>query len=55
MDVKSDFLNGFMNEEVYVHQPLEFINKEKSNHVFKLTKCLHSHVIKKFQEFGMRD
>lgn len=38
MDVKSDFLNGFMNEEVNVHQPLEFINKEKSNLCFQTYK-----------------
>jgi len=41
MDVKSAFLNGFLNEEVYVSQPPGFINKEKPNHVFKLTKALY--------------
>jgi len=41
MDVKSEFLNGFLNEEVYVSQPPGFINKEKPNHVFKLTKALY--------------
>ncbi|GJU88768.1 retrovirus-related pol polyprotein from transposon TNT 1-94 [Tanacetum coccineum] len=41
MDVKSAFLNGFINEEVYVAQPPEFINFEKPNHVYKLKKALY--------------
>jgi len=41
MDVKSAFLNGFLNEEVYVSQPPGFINEEKPDHVFKLTKTLY--------------
>jgi len=41
MDLKNTFLNGFLNEEVYVSQPPGFINKEKPNHVFKLTKALY--------------
>ncbi|GKC04196.1 retrovirus-related pol polyprotein from transposon TNT 1-94 [Tanacetum coccineum] len=41
MDVKSAFLNGFINEEVYVAQPLGFIDFEKPNHVFKLKKALY--------------
>ncbi|GJY33622.1 retrovirus-related pol polyprotein from transposon TNT 1-94 [Tanacetum coccineum] len=41
MDVKSDFLNGFINEEVYVAQPLGFIDFEKPNNVYKLRKALH--------------
>nr|GEV78585.1 copia protein [Tanacetum cinerariifolium] len=41
MDVKSAFLNGFINEEVYVTQPLGFIYFEKPNHVFKLKKALY--------------
>ncbi|GJR02356.1 retrovirus-related pol polyprotein from transposon TNT 1-94 [Tanacetum coccineum] len=41
MDVKSAFLNGFINEEVYVAQPPEFIDFEKPNHVFKLKKALY--------------
>ncbi|XP_045809814.1 uncharacterized protein LOC123904167 [Trifolium pratense] len=38
---KSAFLNGFLNEEVYVHQPPGFIDQHKPNHVFKLTKALY--------------
>ncbi|GJT26820.1 retrovirus-related pol polyprotein from transposon TNT 1-94 [Tanacetum coccineum] len=41
MDVKSAFLNGFINEEVYVAQPLGFIDFEKLNHVYKLKKALY--------------
>ena len=39
MDVKSAFLNGFV-QEVYVDQPPGFENSEKPNHVFKLKKAL---------------
>ncbi|GJW57251.1 retrovirus-related pol polyprotein from transposon TNT 1-94 [Tanacetum coccineum] len=41
MDVKSAFLNGFINEEVYVAQPLGFIDFAKSNHVYRLKKALY--------------
>ncbi|GJU60103.1 putative ribonuclease H-like domain-containing protein, partial [Tanacetum coccineum] len=41
MDVKSAFLNGFINEEVYVAQPPAFVDFEKLNHVFKLKKALY--------------
>ncbi|GJW98400.1 retrovirus-related pol polyprotein from transposon TNT 1-94 [Tanacetum coccineum] len=41
MDVKSAFLNGFINEEVYVSQPHGFIDFEKPNHVYKLKKSLY--------------
>ncbi|GJW58387.1 retrovirus-related pol polyprotein from transposon TNT 1-94 [Tanacetum coccineum] len=41
MDVKSAFLNGFINEEVYMAQPPGFIDFEKPNHVYKLKKALY--------------
>jgi len=41
MDVKSAFLNEFIQEEVYVDQPPGFENSEKPNHVFKLKKALY--------------
>jgi len=41
MDVKSAFLNGFIQEEVYVDQSLGFENLENPNHVFKLKKALY--------------
>ncbi|GJS53382.1 retrovirus-related pol polyprotein from transposon TNT 1-94 [Tanacetum coccineum] len=41
MYVKSAFLNGFINEEVYVAQPPGFIDFEKPDHVYKLKKALY--------------
>ncbi|GJW53228.1 retrovirus-related pol polyprotein from transposon TNT 1-94 [Tanacetum coccineum] len=41
MDVKSAFLNNFINEEVYVAQPPGFIDFEKPDHVYKLKKALY--------------
>lgn len=42
MDVKSVFLNGFIDEEVYVKQPPGFENPNFPNHVYKLSKALYS-------------
>jgi len=41
MDVKSVFLNGYINEEVYVDQPPVFEDHQYINHVFKLKKALY--------------
>ncbi|GKD29975.1 retrovirus-related pol polyprotein from transposon TNT 1-94 [Tanacetum coccineum] len=41
MDVKSAFLNGFINQEVYVAQPSGFIDFAKPNHVYRLKKALY--------------
>ncbi|GJY68790.1 retrovirus-related pol polyprotein from transposon TNT 1-94 [Tanacetum coccineum] len=41
MDVKSAFLNGFINEEFYVAQPPGFIDFAKPNHVYRLKKELY--------------
>ncbi|GKA40991.1 retrovirus-related pol polyprotein from transposon TNT 1-94 [Tanacetum coccineum] len=41
MDVKSAFLNGVINEEVYVAQPPGFIDFAKPNYVYKLKKALY--------------
>ncbi|GKA66437.1 copia protein [Tanacetum coccineum] len=41
MDVNSAFLNGFINEEVYVAQPLGFIDFAKPNNVYRLKKALY--------------
>ncbi|GJW42305.1 retrovirus-related pol polyprotein from transposon TNT 1-94 [Tanacetum coccineum] len=39
--VASAFLNGFINEEVYVAHPPGFIDFKKLDHVYKLKKALH--------------
>ncbi|GJS04163.1 retrovirus-related pol polyprotein from transposon TNT 1-94 [Tanacetum coccineum] len=41
MNVKSTFLNGFINKEVYVAQPPGFIDFTKPNHVYRLMKALY--------------
>ena len=41
MDVNSVFLNGYINEEVYVEQPPGFEDDKKPNHVYKLKKALY--------------
>nr|GEU65541.1 retrovirus-related Pol polyprotein from transposon TNT 1-94 [Tanacetum cinerariifolium] len=41
MDLKSTFLNGFINKEVYVAQPPRFIDFQKPNYVYKLKKVLY--------------
>jgi hypothetical protein len=41
MDVKSAFLNGFLEEEVYVRQPPGFVSVEFSHRVYKLRKALY--------------
>jgi hypothetical protein len=41
MDVKSDFLNGVIEEEVYVKQPSVFENPKYSYKVYKLSKFLY--------------
>jgi hypothetical protein len=41
MDVKSVFLNGYINKLVYVEQPPSFEDDKKLNHVYKLRKALY--------------
>jgi len=41
MDVKSAFLNGIFQEEVYVEQLLGFESETLPQHVFKLNKALY--------------
>jgi hypothetical protein len=41
MDVKSAFLNGPIQEEVYVEQPPGFEDSKFPNHVYKLHKALY--------------
>jgi hypothetical protein len=41
MDVKSAFLNDFVNEVVYVDQPPKFKDPRYPNHVYRLSKALY--------------
>ncbi|GKC28012.1 putative ribonuclease H-like domain-containing protein [Tanacetum coccineum] len=41
MDVKSAFLYGTIEEEVYVHQPPGFVDPAHPNKVYKVIKALH--------------
>jgi len=41
MDVKSAFLNGYINEEVFVSQPPGFEDHQHPGHMFKLKKALY--------------
>ena len=41
MDVKSEFLNGIVNEKIYVSQPPGFEDHKHPNHVYKIKKALY--------------
>ena len=41
IDVKSAFLNGFLNEEVFVQQPKGFQDPHFPDHVLRLKKALY--------------
>jgi hypothetical protein len=41
MDVKSAFLNGVLEEEVHVRQPLGFVSDKYPHWVYKLRKALY--------------
>ena len=41
MDVKTAFLNGFIQEEVYIEQPQGFEVHGKESHVCRLKKALY--------------
>ena len=41
MDAKKTFLNGVVEEEVYVEEPLRFKTHDRKTHVCKLKKSLY--------------
>nr|GFD28052.1 hypothetical protein [Tanacetum cinerariifolium] len=41
MDVKTAFLNGYLNEEVYMEQPEGFVNPKYPNWVCKLKRSIY--------------
>jgi hypothetical protein len=41
LDMKSAFLNGYINKLVYIGQPPSFEDEKKPNHVYKLRKALY--------------
>ncbi|CAM8920075.1 unnamed protein product [Rhodiola kirilowii] len=41
MDVQSAFLNGLLNEEVYVAQPKDFKDPHHPEYVYRLKKALY--------------
>jgi len=41
MDVKSTFLNGYLEEKVYVEQPIGYVIKDQEHKVLKLKIALY--------------
>ena len=41
MNVKSAFLNGMLQEEVYVEQPKDFVNPHRPDDVYKLKRAMY--------------
>ena len=53
MDVKTAFLNGVIEEEVYIEEPLGFETHDRNSHVCRLKKTLHG--LSKHPEGGMEE
>ena len=51
MDVKTAFLNGVIEEEVYIEQPQGFEVENRKPHVCRLKKALYG--LSKLPELGM--
>jgi len=41
MDVKSAFLNGVLEEEIYVEQPLRYMRRDEEKKVLRLKKAFY--------------
>ena len=41
MDIKTSFLNGVVEEKLYVEKPLRFETRDRETHVCKLKKSLY--------------
>ena len=52
MDVKSAFLNGKLEEEVFVEQPPGFVDPKHQEHVYRLDKALYG--LNRYQGHGMK-
>ena len=42
MDVRTSFLHGDLEEEIYMKQPEGFIVKRKKEFIYKLKKCIYN-------------
>ena len=54
MNIKSTFLNGLIQEEVYVEQPFGFESDTLPRHVFKINKALYEKLSSFFLENGFK-